>query len=189
MREIALHVLDIVENSIRAGARQVEIVIEEDTVADRLRVVVRDDGEGMDAETTTQATDPFVTTQPCRRVGLGLPLFAAAAERCGGWLRVESAKGVGTVVEAVFRHSHIDRMPLGDMRSTLVSLIAANPDLAIVYTHRVDGEDFGLDTHKLREELGEVPLSDPLVLKWLDEYLATDPQERLVNAFGAFHQR
>ena len=183
VREIALHILDIVQNSIRAGASRVEITVEEDTPADRLRILVCDNGKGMAPEMASRAVDPFVTTQPCRRVGLGLPLFAAAAERCGGWLKVESKLGQGTKVEAVFQYSHIDRMPLGDMRSTMLGLIASNEGLDIVYRHKVDGEVFTLDTRELRAELGEVPLSDPLVLRWLDEYLATDPREKLVTAF------
>jgi signal transduction histidine kinase len=100
----------------------VRIDVVEDHAADIMTITVADDGSGMDAETAQRIRDPFVTSRTTREVGLGIPLFAAAAERCGGRLEIISAPGVGTTVRAIFGLSHIDRAPLGDMAGTLMAL-------------------------------------------------------------------
>ncbi len=171
MRELALHVLDVVENSLAAGARHITIEIDEDLAADRLRIRVADDGRGMDAETARRALDPFFTTRTTRHVGLGLPLFRAAAERCNGSLQLHSTLGQGTTVSAEFQHSHIDRAPLGDMPSTLLGLLLSDRPAEICYIHRVDGRAFVFDTAQVRAELGDVPFTNPLVRDWMRDYL------------------
>lgn len=181
MRELSLHVLDLVENAIEAGAQHVDLVVIEDLDADRLRITVRDDGRGMDAEMARRARDPFFTTRTTRHVGLGIPLFAAAAERCAGALTVESAPGKGTTIEATFQHSHIDRAPLGNMPATLMCILMRDQDLDIRYEHRVlkrgVGGAFELDTAQIRQELGNVPLYLPNVRHWLGEYIAQGEQQ------------
>ncbi|MDP3045975.1 MAG: ATP-binding protein, partial [Chloroflexota bacterium] len=77
MRELALHILDILQNTVEAGASRVSLIINEDPKDDRLTITVRDDGRGMDNETVLRTVDPFFTTRQTRHVGLGLPLFAA----------------------------------------------------------------------------------------------------------------
>ncbi|RPI30832.1 MAG: ATP-binding protein, partial [Chloroflexota bacterium] len=111
MREIALHLLDIAENSVAAGAKNIAISVCEDLTSDRLRASVSDDGKGMDADLVARVTDPFVTSRTTRKVGLGIPLFKAAAEACNGCLDIVSQPGKGTCIEVEFQHSHIDRMP------------------------------------------------------------------------------
>jgi anti-sigma regulatory factor (Ser/Thr protein kinase) len=163
MRELSLHILDIAENGIRAGADRLRIRVEESSAADRLSLCVEDNGRGMPAEKLTRIDDPFVTTRTTRRVGLGLSLLAAAARRCAGDICVEALPGKGTRVTAVFRRSHIDRAPLGDMAATLEALIVGNPRIDFCYTHRVDEEEFAIDTRDLRTELGGLSPGDPLV--------------------------
>ena len=172
MRELSLHILDVLQNSLEAGATLVELVIEEDLAADQLVVTVQDNGRGMDEETLAQAIDPFYTTRKTRQVGLGIPLFQAAAERCNGSLRITSQVGKGTLLRAIFQHSHIDRAPLGDMTGTLLSFILGGVcDLS--YRHCVDGRQFTLSTTEIRAELGEAsPFSHPAVREWLREYIA-----------------
>lgn len=165
MRELSLHILDIAENGISAGASCIEIEIEESGPADRLTIRVRDDGRGMPAEKALRLEDPFVTTRTTRRVGLGLSLLAAAARRCEGDLTVATAPGRGTEVTATFRRSHIDRAPLGDIAATLEVLIVGNPQVDFVYSHRVDDGDFTLDTRELRGDLAGVDLGDPMVAR------------------------
>ena len=179
MRELALHILDVLENSLEAGAGQIELAVDEDAAADGLRIIVRDDGRGMDAETARRALDPFFTTRTTRHVGLGLPLFAAAAQRCDGELTLESVPGHGTTVTATFRRSHLDRAPLGDMTRTLLAFLLSEraASLRFVYRHRVDGRAFDLDTAALRAELDEVPFSHPLVRDWLGEYIGEGEAE------------
>jgi len=171
MREISLHILDIVQNSIAAGARRVEIKSTADTECDRLTVTVKDDGSGMPYDMIARITDPFVTTRTTRKVGLGLPMLKAAAEMCGGELRIESVEGKGTEVTAEFGLSHIDRMPYGDIVGTIVTIVAANPDRDFRYEHTVDGRTFVLDTADIRKELGDVPINALPVLSWLRGYL------------------
>ncbi len=178
VREIALHVLDLLQNTVEAGATRVTLCIEEDEVADLLRIRVGDNGRGMDPRTCRQALDPFFTTRGTRHVGLGLPLLAAATERAGGTISIGSQPGAGTVVEATFRLGHPDRQPLGNLADTLLafSLVSHGPELS--YEHRIrpadgsTGRSFEFDTSAMRAVLGDVPLAHPAVREWLADYLA-----------------
>jgi signal transduction histidine kinase len=129
MEDVSLHILDIVENALRAGAKNVSIRVAQGRRADRLVLEVADDGEGMNDETRRRALDPFFTTKRGKRVGLGLPFLAQAAEEAGGSLEVQSAPGQGTKVIATFGLSHIDRRPLGDIEQTLHCLQATHPEV------------------------------------------------------------
>jgi len=174
VRELSLHLLDIAENSIAAGAKNITITIREDTTADRLYLSVQDDGKGMDEEMVKKVTDPFVTTRTTRKVGLGIPLLKAAAEACNGWLKIHSKVGEGTLVEVEFQRSHIDRMPLGDIAGTFLTLLVGNPQIHWVFRYSVDQETFELDDQQIKQELQDVPLSDPLVLSYLRELLESN---------------
>jgi hypothetical protein len=171
MRELSLHILDILQNSIEAGATLVELTIEEDLSADRLIITVGDNGRGMSEEQVTRIFDPFYTTRKTRHVGLGLPLFKVAAERCNGDLTVTSQLGRGTTVRATFQHSHIDRAPLGDVTGTLMSVILAN-QCDLRYVHQVDGKVFEFHTGDVKAQLDDVPLSHPQVREWLRDFIA-----------------
>ena len=172
MLELSLHILDILENSLEAGASKVTLTIEEDLSKDLLRITVADNGAGMDSATLKRVRDPFFTKRSSRRVGLGIPLFAAAAERCSGGLSIQSEPGGGTTVVATFQHSHIDRPPLGDMATTLLSVILGQECVSLRYRHRVGERTFEVDTEEMRARLGDVPFSHPIVRRWLGEYLA-----------------
>lgn len=176
MNELSLHILDAMENSLEAGATRIELTIEEDLAADRLTITIVDNGRGMDEETVAKVLDPFFTTRQTRHVGLGLPLFAAAAERCNGTLTVESQPGQGTRARATFQHSHIDRAPLGNMKSTLLGVLLAQRAVDLHYVHRVEGRGFEFDTAEIRKELGGIPLSHPKVRPWLAEFIAEGEQ-------------
>jgi anti-sigma regulatory factor (Ser/Thr protein kinase) len=165
VEDLSLHILDVAENSIAAGATRVEICVDEATERDLLTIEIRDNGRGMDAETMKTAIDPFFTTKTVRRVGLGLPFFKQAAEECEGHFSLTSENGKGTTVAATFRRSHIDRKPLGDMGASMMVLIAGNPDIDILFTYRRDDYTYQVDTREIREELGEVPMNSPEVLK------------------------
>jgi len=169
MRELALHVLDVLCNATEAGASRVTLTIEEDRPADLLRITVSDDGRGMDPETAARAVNPFYTTRTTRHVGLGLPLLKAAAERCGGELTLVSAVGEGTLVRASFQHSHLDRAPLGRMADTLLAFLMSEREAQLVYRHCVGEGVFELDTAAIEAELDGIPLSHPQVRDWLQE--------------------
>ncbi|MDQ5986777.1 MAG: Anti-sigma F factor [Syntrophus sp. SKADARSKE-3] len=171
MLELALHLLDIAENSTRAGASNIIIRIREDSVEDRFVVEIIDDGRGMDEEALAKALDPFYTTKKVRRVGLGLPMLAQAAENTGGKLQLASELGKGTTLCVTFGLRHIDRQPLGDVAGAIVTLIAGNPDSRFLYEHEHDGQSFKLDTAELVEELGGVPINHIEVLKYIRNYI------------------
>lgn len=173
MRELALHLLDIVENSISARAETVQILVQEDHAADRLVMSVIDDGCGMDAEMVARVTDPFVTSRTTRKVGLGLPLLKAAAEACQGGLTVESEVGRGTCVSVAFQLSHIDRMPMGNLAATLLTLIVGSPQVHWIFRYAVDEQTFLFDDQPIKETLDGIPLSEPGVLAYLRESLET----------------
>lgn len=175
MRELSLHILDALENSLEAGATVVDLIIEEDTAADQLAITIQDNGRGMNKTQLDRVFDPFFTTRSTRHVGLGIPLFKAAAERCGGSLTVVSQPGEGTILRVTFEHSHIDRAPLGDVRGTLLAFILAEA-CDVHYVHRVDGREFEFDTTDIRTELGDAPLTHPMVRKWLQEFIAEGEQ-------------
>ncbi len=178
MRELSMHILDALVNSLEAGATQVELQVVEDLKADRLTIAVSDNGRGMDAEALQRALDPFYTTRTTRHVGLGLPLLAAAARRCDGDLTLQSAPSKGTQLTATFRYSHVDRAPLGNMADTVLAfMLGMNCDMRLRYEHRVDGQAFGLDTSEVEAQLDGVPLSHPQVWAWLQEYLEEGERE------------
>lgn len=177
MRELSLHVLDVVENGITAGGDCIWIEVDEARKNDQLKIVIRDNGRGMPVEKLENIDDPFITTRTTRRVGLGLSLLAAAARRCDGTLRVDSEPGKGTQVEATFRYHHIDRAPLGDMAATVGTLIIGNPGIDFIYAHRIDGRDFFLDTREIRKEMKDRSLSDPAVIYHLTESIRSSLEE------------
>jgi hypothetical protein len=169
LRELSLHILDIAENGVTAGADCIQILVDEARVDDRLKIVIRDNGTGLPPEKREKLTDPFVTTRTTRRVGLGLSLLAAAAQRCDGDLSVSSEPLEGTEVIATFRFNHIDRAPIGDIASTITILIMGNPDIDFVYTHIIDGKDFSLDTREIKNEMADLSLTDPIVIHHLTD--------------------
>lgn len=171
MRELSLNILDLAQNSIAAGASLVEINVEAHYIENVLRIRISDNGKGMNPESLAKVKDPFFTTRTTRRVGMGIPLFAQAAIECEGWLTMNSEPGEGTVLEAQFRLDHIDRLPLGDITATLVTLVAANPTMDFRYKHVKNDLQFILDTRELRENLQGVGLDEPEVLKWLRDYI------------------
>lgn len=177
MPEISLNILDVAENSTKAGAKLVELSVEADTKLDRLTVSIIDDGCGMTPEQVTRVTDPFFTSRTTRKVGLGIPFFKYAAESTGGSFTITSVPGEGTQVTADFVLSHIDRMPLGDMNATIHTLIVYHPDTEFLYTYRYNDKAFTLDTRQFREILGDIPFDSPEIAAYIMEYLTENQLE------------
>jgi len=146
-----LHILDIVENSITACAKKIEIKIIEEKKKDLLTIEIIDDGKGMDEGALKNVLDPFFTTRNTRKVGLGLPLLAQSAEESGGSIKIESKPGQGTKVKATFGYSHIDRKPLGDIYESLKVLIVANPDINFIYEYQKNDVNYHLDTKGIKK--------------------------------------
>ena len=183
MRDISLHILDIAENSIRAEASLINIDIRINQAKDTLTVIIDDNGCGMSSEMVQRVKSPFATTRTTRNVGLGIPLFAAGCENTGGSLEIESQPGKGTRITAVYRNSHIDRPPLGDIAGTISALVVTSPDTDFVFTAQED-EVFEFDTREIKKTLGEVPITEPAVVKFIKDYLS----EGTKQVFGGEEQ-
>lgn len=172
MKELSLNILDVAENSVKAGATLTEILINEEN--GELTLTIKDDGCGMSEEVQKMVTDPFYTTRTTRKVGLGVPLLKLAAEQTGGSLTVSSDTGAenhGTVITARFYEDHIDFTPLGDVVASVVTLIQGHPDTDFLFRHSKGKKEAELDTREMRKMLGDVPLGSYEVIKWTEEYL------------------
>ncbi len=177
MPEISLNILDVTENSIRAQATCIVIEVLADTKEDTLTVLIQDNGCGMDEEQVQRVIDPFYTTRSTRKVGLGIPFFKQAAESTGGSFQIRSRKDIGTSVEAVFGLSHIDRMPLGDINTTIYQLVIFNEAIDFRYRYAYDDREFTLETKEMREMLGGLPFQDPEVSQFIREFLEENKKE------------
>lgn len=175
MKDLSMHIMDILQNSTRAKAKNITLEVVENHNDDTLTLVFKDDGCGMDAKMVENVVNPFFTTRTTRKVGLGLPLLKQNAEMTGGSLSIESQVGVGTVVTAVFGYSNIDRPPMGDLPGTLVLTIAAYPDIRFLFhfVRKKTGADvdYTLDTNELYEALDGVSLQEPEVMAYIKEMI------------------
>jgi 3',5'-nucleoside bisphosphate phosphatase len=159
MEDLSLHILDIAQNALEAGAGRVEIELVEDPDGNRVSLEISDNGKGMDPQTVKRVLDPFFTTRTTRKVGLGLPLLAQAARAAGGDLELESEPGRGTRVRAWFAADHVDRAPLGDLQTTLLVLLSANEGAEILFRHARGAREFAFSSHDLYQVLEGTPLS------------------------------
>lgn len=178
MREIALNILDIVENSVKAEAKLVKI----DVLAEQNTLTVRisDDGKGMSKEFLARVTDPFTTTRTTRKVGVGIPFFKEAAEVTGGSFSIQSELGKGTTTEAKFVLDSIDREPLGDLSGTMMTLLSNGDDVDYLLRYVVEGREFIFDTRELKAQLGGISVSEPEILSFVRELL----KENIKNIDG-----
>ena len=168
MKEISLNILDIAENSVKAKASLTEIYVTEE--GDTLTLTIKDDGCGMDEQTVRSVIDPFYTTRKTRSVGLGIPLLKLACEQTGGTLDITSSVGEddhGTTLRAIFFKNHIDFTPLGDVTSSIVTLIQGHPDTDFLFCHKTERGEVTLDTREIRAVLEDVPLDTYEVICWI----------------------
>ena len=183
MQELSLNILDIAQNSVVAGASLIEIMVEASGENNKmLTIIIKDNGKGMDSQTLENVTNPFFTSRTTRKVGLGIPLFKMAAEQTGGFFDITSEVGVGTQVKAVFDTSNIDCTPLGDVWDTVAILFQMNEDIDFIYTAKRGTEEFVCDTRQLKEVMEGAPLSDPMVVRWIKEFIEE-------NQFEIFKRR
>ncbi|MBE6553691.1 MAG: ATP-binding protein [Ruminococcaceae bacterium] len=185
MKELSLNVLDIAENSVKAGASLIRITITE--TEETLTMTVADNGCGMREEILRGVIDPFYTTRTTRKVGLGIPLLKLAAEQTGGSIRIcsrhesEYPEDHGTETSALFYKTHIDYTPMGDIVSTVVTLIQGSPEIDFEFLHTSPQFRVELDTRQMREILGEgIPLSDPEIIRWITQFLK-EQYENITN--------
>ena len=167
MKELSLHILDVAENGISAGADIVRVEVDEACAENRFTIIIADNGRGISDDILSDVANPFYTTRTTRRVGLGLSLLESAARRCGGSMRIESAPGKGTRITAEFKYDHIDRAPLGDIVGTMTTLIMGNPDVDFEYCHQINGKQFSVNTRDVKEESGSRFVTDAAVFQLL----------------------
>lgn len=161
MEDLSLHILDVVENAVRAQARKIEVALVEDKTTGVLTVSIRDDGIGMDRATVKKVRDPFFTTKEGKKVGLGLALLWQAAQETGGDLDIKAEPGKGTEVTAVFHITHPDMKPVGDVVETMAALITANPSIRFVCDCRCGDYNFHFDSFASREKKLDGTNGDP----------------------------
>jgi hypothetical protein len=171
MKDLSLHVLDILQNSIAADATLIVLEIAEQPEKDKYTLTLSDNGKGMDNNTLVKAIDPFFTSRTTRKVGLGLPLLKLNAERTGGMLNLQSQPGIGTTVTAEFGYSHIDRLPLGDIGSVIALTVSSWTDRNFVYTHSTPFGQFKFDSLDIKNALGNAPVNDPEVISFMKNYI------------------
>ena len=172
MRELSLNILDIAQNSISAGASLTEIVVNENTKDNTLLIGIYDNGCGMTEEQVKSVIDPFFTTRTTRKVGMGIPLFKMSCEQTGGKFTIESQKGVGTKINALYKTDSVDFTPLGDIAATIVTIVSMNSD-----------KEFIFSTIEIKKILDGVPLSEPSVMSWIEQYINEQTNE-LTNMKG-----
>ncbi|MDA3930792.1 MAG: ATP-binding protein [Prolixibacteraceae bacterium] len=171
MKELSLHILDIVQNSIRAKASKIELRITEDIDNNQFEIQITDNGIGMDKVFLDKVTSPFVTSRKTRNVGLGISLLKQNAEQSGGFFTINSESNKGTIIKAVFEHQNIDRPILGDVAGTMTLLIGANPQIHFIYLHKKELEQFYFDTEEVKNEIDTIPIQHPDILKALKELI------------------
>lgn len=176
MRDLSLHILDLVQNSVTAKATTVQLIIKEENHF--LTIVIKDDGCGMTEEFCNRLRDPFTTTRTTRKVGLGIPLMDMTTTQAGGKLDIESTVGVGTTITASYDTSNIDCPPLGDIEATVRIMLVSYSDVRIIYEHTINGKTFSIDSAEIKEILGEgVNFSHPEILKWLKDFINDNLEE------------
>ena len=171
MNDLSMHILDIIQNSLSAGASRIEIQVWEDVEHNLLTITIQDNGRGMTPEQVERVTDPFFTSRTTRRVGMGLPLYRQSAEQSGGTLRIESEVGVGTTVTATFVYDHLDRPPVGDLANAVVLMMSANPDHWFKFVYRYNQQSYSIDTQEINDSLEGFPMNNVQVMKMIEEMI------------------
>lgn len=177
MKDLALHILDILQNSVVAGATLIKLQIDEVPSMNEYQVKFSDNGKGMNAEMVKNVTNPFFTTRTTRKVGLGLSLLKQNAERTGGRLTIQSQPGKGTEVDAVFVLNHIDKLPTGDIAGTLALTASSYTAIDFIYTHNTPEGTFIFDTIEIKESLGDIPISNPQVIAFMKNLIYDNLRE------------
>ncbi len=170
MKELSLHILDIVQNSIHARASRIGIKVVEDNKHNLLSIEISDNGMGMQQEVIDNILDPFFTTKD-KKTGLGIPLFKQHAELAGGDLKLKSTPGKGTTLIASFEHNNIDRQPMGNIVQTLTGLIRSNPYIDFIYQHKINDKEFTLNTIEIKNEIDGIPISSKEVMSFLEQMI------------------
>ncbi len=179
MKELSLNVLDIAENSAKAGALLIKIYLREDSANKNIEIIISDNGCGMDEDFLKSVVSPFTTTRTTRKIGLGIPLFKEAAEITGGSFEITSKVGEGTEVKATFLSDSIDCMPVGDMAGTFVTLVRGHPEIDFYYYRSMDDEFFEVSTLEIKQIMDGIPIDSYEVCSFITEFINENTTEIL----------
>jgi len=183
MQDMAMHLLDIVQNSISADASAVSITITESKVNDLFTMEISDNGIGMDAALLKKVRSPYGTTRTTRKIGLGIPLLEGMATQCNGTFHLTSKVGEGTIIGVSVPYSHWDRPPLGNIAETVVTLLQGSPDVSLSLNYSFEDQKFNFSSDEIKKELqDEVSLAEPEILSWIQEYI--QQQIQLIQVQG-----
>lgn len=171
MQDLAMHLLEIIMNSISAGAKRIGITFLESTKDNTIEMGVQDDGKGMSQEMVERVTNPFTTGRKTRNVGLGVAFMYGLCEQCNGSFHVESELGKGTTVRAIVERNHIDLPPRGNLGEMMMACLQANEDIDYRFVYKIDDNEFTFDTIEVKEQLDGVPIREPEILLWLRDYI------------------
>jgi hypothetical protein len=171
VEDICFHLLDLVQNSVAAGAVNIHLNVVESKILDILTLEVTDNGRGMDDQTLEKVQDPFFTTKSFKKVGLGIPLLKATAQGCRGDLDIRSEVGRGTEIKARLQRSHPDCPPLGNLEETLLSLLVSLDQINLIFFYHSDRGEFSVASSTIRQQVGELHFSHPQVYQFLREYI------------------
>lgn len=176
MKDLSMHIMDIVQNSLSAEASLVTLCIDEKRQGEQT-IMITDNGVGMTPDMLDKVTDPYITSRTTRKVGLGLPLFKQNAERTGGSFSITSKQGVGTVVVAQFKSEHFDSLPMGDIAGTIVLLVGANPQCNFTYEYKTPQGTYVFDTTEVKKMLDDTPINEVEVLRFLKAMIIENMNE------------
>jgi hypothetical protein len=171
VEDLCFHLVDLVQNSVAAGARNITLCVREEAAGDSLTLEVADDGQGMDRQTLLKVQDPFFTSKSFKKVGLGIPLLKATTEACRGRFRIASRPGQGTRVRAELQKSHVDCPPLGDLEETLLSLLVSLETVNLRFSFCCERGKFFLSSADIRRQVGDLHFSHPEVYQFLKGYI------------------
>jgi len=181
MKELAMHVYDLMENSTAAGSKDVTLTIRDSLADNDFHFTIVDNGKGMSPEFLARVTDPYTTSRTTRKVGLGLPLIKMNTENCGGGMKLTSALGRGTTLEFWFQHDHWDRPPMGDLTGTLVMLVSQHEDIHFVIRYVTDRGEYTFDTDEVREALGGMTMNNVEIIGMLKEMVSENLRDIEAN--------
>jgi len=184
MKDLSLHILDIVQNSVVALATSIQITIEKNLQKDFITLTISDNGKGMDKAFLERVTDPFTTTRTTRKVGLGIPLLKLNAERTGGNLAIQSELGKGTIIKATLIPSNIDCLPMGDVAGTISLLMCSNPTINIEFTYMEDKKEYSICTRDIQESLEDVSIDNAAVYPLVKELIQSNLEELQIRNLG-----
>lgn len=171
MKEFSMHVLDIVQNSIKAKATDIQMTVTESREKNLFSFRIKDNGSGMSKAMLNKVRDPFTTSRTERKVGLGIPMLEQLCGLCGGRLELSSELGVGTELAAIMKLDSIDLPPLGDVAEAVYMTVVTNQDINFIYTHTRDSGEFVFSSEAVREALGGVPFTEPAVMEWIEGFI------------------